>query len=62
LVKAGALVAMPADPGHLLALVASAVSGFAAIGLLLRYVRAASYTPFVVYRLLLAAVIVGVAL
>jgi undecaprenyl-diphosphatase len=38
--------------------IASAVSGFAAIVFLLRYVRSHSYDVFVVYRLLAAAVVV----
>src|SRR4051794_21005386 len=40
--------------------VASFVAGILAIGLLLRYVRTQSFTVFVVYRLVLAAVVVAV--
>ncbi len=47
------------DPAGLVALAASAAFGFAAIGALLRYVRGRSYTPFVVYRIALAAVVVA---
>jgi undecaprenyl-diphosphatase len=39
------------------ALVASAVSGMAAIHLLLRYTRNKSFTPFVIYRFILAGAI-----
>jgi undecaprenyl-diphosphatase len=50
---------LPAGQGGPVALgmVASAVSGFAAISLLLRYVRTHSYDVFVIYRLVVAAVI-----
>lgn len=37
--------------------ISAAVSGYAAIGFLLRYVQTKSYAPFVVYRFLLAAAI-----
>jgi undecaprenyl-diphosphatase len=42
--------------------IASAASGLVAIHLLLGYVRRHSYTPFVLYRLALAAFIVGLIL
>jgi undecaprenyl-diphosphatase len=49
------------DAGVLLAgFGAAAVSGLAAIGLLLRYLRSHTMTVFVVYRLVLAAIIGGV--
>jgi undecaprenyl-diphosphatase len=38
-------------------MIASAVSGFAAIVFLLRYVRTHSYDVFVVYRLVAAAIV-----
>jgi undecaprenyl-diphosphatase len=40
-----------------LGIVASAVSGYAAIGGLLRFVRTRSYDAFVVYRLIVAAIV-----
>jgi undecaprenyl-diphosphatase len=50
-----------ATPGVLIVgVVASFVAGILAIGLLLRYVRTRTFTIFVVYRLLLAAVVVAV--
>jgi undecaprenyl-diphosphatase len=57
LVKVKALAEAMHDPAGIVALLASAVLGFAAIGGLLRYVRGRSYTPFVVYRLVLAALV-----
>ncbi len=58
LLKAKALIAAVHDPAGLAALVASGLFGFAAIGGLLRYVRGRSYTPFVIYRIVLAAAVV----
>lgn len=58
LIKADEFVVAAADPGTLLAIVVSGVSGFAAIAGLLRFVRTRSYFPFVIYRLLLAIAIV----
>lgn len=50
----------PADAGPLaVAVVAAFVSGWAAVWFLVGYLRRRSLTPFVVYRLLLAAVIVA---
>ena len=60
LVKADEFSAVAADPGALVAVVVSAVVGFAAIAGLLRYVRTSTYAPFVVYRLVLAALIIAV--
>jgi undecaprenyl-diphosphatase len=40
-------------------MLAAAVSGYAAIWVLLRYVRTHSYDVFVIYRLAAAAVILG---
>ncbi|MFA6028953.1 MAG: undecaprenyl-diphosphate phosphatase [Elusimicrobiota bacterium] len=45
------------DPGVLLAVAASALSGAAAIHFLLRWTRRAGYLPFAAYRILLAAAI-----
>lgn len=50
------------DPGALVAVLASGGFGAAAIALLLGLVRGGSFTPFVVYRLALAAVIAFLAL
>jgi undecaprenyl-diphosphatase len=60
LLKARALVEVARDPGQALAILAAAVSGAAAIAILLRWVRTRSYTPFVVYRLVLALAIIAV--
>jgi undecaprenyl-diphosphatase len=46
----------------LIGMLTAAVSGFAAIRLLLRYVRTRDYTPFVLYRFAFAAVVLGVLL
>lgn len=59
--RAEGFAAAAGDPGQLLALAASAAFGFLAIGGLVRYVRTRSYTPFVIYRLVLAFVILLVA-
>jgi undecaprenyl-diphosphatase len=42
------------------AVIVSCVTGFASIGFLLRYVQTRSFAPFVVYRLLLAAIVIAV--
>jgi undecaprenyl-diphosphatase len=44
----------------LVGIAASAVTGYAAIWALLRYVRKHSYDPFVVYRVLIALAVLGV--
>ena len=62
LLKAADLGATFRDPGALVALVASAVFGATSIALLLGLVRRVGFTPFVAYRLLLAAVILAAAL
>lgn len=62
LLKAPAMVAVVRAPGELAGCLASAVAGFAAIAGLLRYVRVRSYAVFSVYRFILAALIVAVAL
>jgi undecaprenyl pyrophosphate phosphatase UppP len=52
-------VSVPLDAGVMLAgFAAAAGAGLAAIGLLLRYLRSHSMTIFVVYRLVLAAIVV----
>jgi undecaprenyl-diphosphatase len=58
--KIRALITAGHDPAQLLALAASAVCGFAAIGGLIRYVRSRSYLPFVLYRFVLAALVLAV--
>lgn len=60
LLKADEFAAVLGDPGALAGIVAATISGFAAIAGLIRFVRTRSYAPFVVYRLLLAALIVAV--
>ncbi|MBI2963715.1 MAG: undecaprenyl-diphosphate phosphatase [Deltaproteobacteria bacterium] len=62
LIKLNALLAVAQDPAQLLAILASAVAGFAAIGGLIRYVRLRSYLPFVLYRFALAAGVVALVL
>jgi undecaprenyl-diphosphatase len=62
LVKVKAFAAAAHDPIGLVAIFASAASGFAAIAVLIRYVRTRSYLPFVVYRFALAAFVVVVLL
>jgi undecaprenyl-diphosphatase len=63
LVKVPALFHAAADTGPVLAgMVAAAVSGFAAIRLLLAYVRARDYRPFVQYRFAFAVLVWGLLL
>jgi undecaprenyl-diphosphatase len=57
LLKIHYLVDNIGNPEFLAGLITSAVSGFLAIHFLLTYVRSRSFTPFVVYRLALAAAI-----
>jgi undecaprenyl-diphosphatase len=59
LLKSKYLVHNISDPAILTAMLLSLLSGLAAIHVLLTYVRKKSFTPFVVYRLALAAFIVG---
>jgi undecaprenyl-diphosphatase len=59
LFKANEFVGAATEPGVLLAILVSGVSGFAAIAGLIRFVRTRSYFPFVVYRILLAVAIVA---
>jgi undecaprenyl-diphosphatase len=54
------LVDAARDPGQMIGLASSAVSGFLAVAALIRYLRRRGCEPFVVYRLLLATVIVAV--
>jgi undecaprenyl-diphosphatase len=58
--KIRALFAAGHDPAQLVALVVSALCGFAAIGGLIRYVRSRSYRPFVVYRFVVAAAVLAI--
>jgi undecaprenyl-diphosphatase len=62
LVKVKAFSAAVHDPVGFVAVAASAISGFAAIVTLLRYVRTRDYLPFVLYRFALAALVVVVLL
>ena len=55
--KIRALMAAGHDSAQLLALLFSALFGFASIAALIRYVRQRSYLPFVLYRFALAAVV-----
>lgn len=56
--KTGYLFSDQTDPAIWIAIATSAISGFLAIKFLVTYVRGRSFTPFVVYRLVLAGVIV----
>ncbi len=60
LLKVHALVAAGHDSAQLLGLASSALFGFVSIAALIRYVRQRSYLPFVLYRFLLAALVVAV--
>jgi undecaprenyl-diphosphatase len=60
LLRAPAFAEMAVEPGQLVALAASTFFGFAAIAFLIGYVRRRSYAPFVVYRIVLAAVIAAI--
>jgi undecaprenyl-diphosphatase len=60
LLKVRALLVAWHDVAEFLAIIASAVFGFAAIAALIRYVRARSYLPFVIYRLGFAALVLAV--
>jgi undecaprenyl-diphosphatase len=63
LVKVPALFRSAADTGPVVAgMLAAAISGFAAIRLLLAYVRTRDYTPFVHYRFAFALVVWGLLL
>lgn len=57
LLKIGYLVHNAGDPLIWIALVTSALSGFSAVHILMTYIRTRSFTPFVVYRLAMAAFI-----
>jgi len=61
LFEGSGLVRLFSNPGQLVAFAASMAFAFAAVAGLLQYVRGRSYTPFVIYRLVLAALIVAVA-
>jgi len=58
LLKSPYLISNIHDSSILVAIVSSALAGFAAIQILITYVRTKSFTPFVVYRLALAGCIV----
>ena len=57
LLKCSYLLHNAGDVGVWVAMAVSALSGVAAIHVLITYVRTRSFTPFVVYRLLLAAAV-----
>jgi undecaprenyl-diphosphatase len=63
LVKVPELIANPSliDAGFLTGMAVACVSGLAAIGFLLRYVQTGTFLPFVVYRFIAGAVVIGVA-
>ena len=59
LFKLGYMADHLTDPVFLAGIAVSAVSGYLAIGLLMTHVKRRSFMPFVVYRLVLAAIIAG---
>ncbi len=63
LVKVPELVANPSiiDTGFLAGMVVACISGLAAIGFLLHYVQTRTFLPFVVYRFIAGAVVMGIA-
>jgi undecaprenyl-diphosphatase len=63
LVKVPELAANPSmmDVGFLTGMGVACASGLAAIGFLLRYVQTGTFLPFVVYRLIAGAVVIGLA-
>ncbi|HPC85448.1 MAG TPA: undecaprenyl-diphosphate phosphatase [Smithellaceae bacterium] len=63
LVKVPELIANPSmvDAGFLAGMAVACLSGLAAIGFLLRYVQTRTFLPFVVYRFIAGAVVMGVA-
>jgi len=63
LVKMPELLAHPSmiDAGFLIGMALSCVSGLLAIGFLLRYVQTRTFLPFVIYRFVLGAFVIGVA-
>ncbi len=58
ILESGYLLDNIANPAIIAGVISSAISGFLAIKFLVSYVRSRSFAPFVVYRLLLAGVIV----
>lgn len=62
LLESGYIIKNAGDPILWVAMASSALSGWAAIHFLLTYVRTRSFRPFVVYRLILAAVLAGLLL
>lgn len=57
LLKSKYLIHNAGDPGILIGIVSSGLFGFAAIHILITYVRSRSFTPFVIYRFALAAAV-----
>jgi undecaprenyl-diphosphatase len=58
LLKSGYLITKFNDPSIWLALISSFVFGITAIHILITYVKTKSFTPFVVYRIALAATVI----
>ncbi|MCB4756165.1 MAG: undecaprenyl-diphosphate phosphatase [Elusimicrobia bacterium] len=59
ILKSPELISSATDPSLWVGLTASFLSGLSAIHFLLRYIRTKTFTPFVIYRLLLALVILA---
>jgi undecaprenyl-diphosphatase len=49
------------DAGFLTGMAVACLSGLAAIGFLLRYLQTKTFLPFVAYRFIAGAVVIGVA-
>jgi undecaprenyl-diphosphatase len=64
LIKMPYVIANPSmiDAGFLTGIAVSCISGLAAIGFLLRYVRTKTFLPFVIYRFALGLLILGVSI
>ncbi len=63
LIKMPKVIANPAmiDASFLTGMVVACIAGLASIGFLLRYVQTKTFLPFVIYRFVLGAVVIGVA-
>lgn len=59
ILELGYFVKSIGNPVFLTGILAAALSGYAAISFLVHYVREKSFTPFVIYRIALAAIIIG---
>jgi undecaprenyl-diphosphatase len=62
LVKVPVVITNPSviDTGFLTGMLVSCIVGFASIGILLRYIQTRNFMPFVWYRFILGAIVIGV--